>query len=192
MLTPIHKRDLAASAWMRENQIDLATIFLKCLTATAYAGTWGAVVLGIFALNYYGVLPEWNRLLERTLRAMVAPGFAWVVIMTMKRLWPRERPFTQFENPENRNAPSRPSGKVGPRTNDSFPSGHAASSFAFFAASLFVLGAKVPTGFLIGVGLWASLVSFSRFYLGVHYLSDVLVGIVVGYSLGAAVGFFFR
>jgi undecaprenyl-diphosphatase len=67
-----------------------------------------------------------------------------------------------------------------PRPEDySFPSGHAAVSFA--AAS--VLFFRRSRGWRIAVFL-AILISFSRLYLYVHYPSDVLVGAVIGIAAG--------
>jgi undecaprenyl-diphosphatase len=61
----------------------------------------------------------------------------------------------------------------------SFPSGHAASAFAFTAAvSRELPGAAVPVGLLAGA------VAYSRVHTGVHYPGDVVIGSVVG--LGTA------
>jgi len=59
----------------------------------------------------------------------------------------------------------------------SFPSGHAASSFA----SATFLGRPGAWGSLFGV---ATVVTTSRVVLGVHHLSDVLAGAVVGVGFG--------
>ncbi len=70
----------------------------------------------------------------------------------------------------------------------SFPSGHTACAFAG-AAAIFLAGYK-RTG--IGLSVYAALVGFSRIYLGVHYLTDVLagafIGIIVAYGVHVAVG----
>lgn len=58
----------------------------------------------------------------------------------------------------------------------SFPSGHTASSFAAFGVCLFK---KVR--YRYWVLALASLIAFSRLYLHVHYPSDVLGGIVLGF-----------
>ena len=57
----------------------------------------------------------------------------------------------------------------------SFPSGHAASSFA--VAGVFI---KMNTDISIYITILASLIAFSRLYLNVHYLSDVLIGVILG------------
>jgi len=57
----------------------------------------------------------------------------------------------------------------------SFPSGHTTSSFAA-AASIALLGKK-PAFCAFAL---ASLIAFSRIYLSVHYLTDILGGIALG------------
>ena len=58
----------------------------------------------------------------------------------------------------------------------SFPSGHASSSFA--VAVILFQCFKKRTGILALV--LASMISFSRLYIGVHYPTDVIVGIIIG------------
>ena len=62
----------------------------------------------------------------------------------------------------------------------SFPSGHTASSFAA-ATVLYLL---CPKRYGISALILASLISFSRMYVGVHYPTDVLAGIFSGVVIG--------
>lgn len=65
----------------------------------------------------------------------------------------------------------------------SFPSGHAAGSFAFAG----FVSVRVPQWTLVA-GIYAAIVAWSRCALGVHYPSDVLAGAVLGTMIGVAVG----
>ena len=65
----------------------------------------------------------------------------------------------------------------------SFPSGHAASAFAFTAAA----GGELPR-FAVPLGAVASAVAFSRVYTGVHYPADVAFGAALGCAVGLASG----
>jgi len=81
----------------------------------------------------------------------------------------------------------RPEGKWGAiyRNTDphSFPSGHAART----AMLAFIAISTGPLWFGILLILWAPLVSLARVWMGVHYLSDVLAGMVLGVFAGLAV-----
>ncbi len=78
----------------------------------------------------------------------------------------------------------RPEGEWGQiyRVTDphSFPSGHAARAAAL---AVMTLGTG-PAWFAAIMVIWAPLVGFSRIRLGVHYISDVLVGTLIGILMG--------
>ena len=65
----------------------------------------------------------------------------------------------------------------------SFPSGHAARAF-LLAMLAFGLGLGWISLLLL---IWAPLVSLARVAMGVHYLSDVLAGMVVGVVMGSII-----
>lgn len=73
-----------------------------------------------------------------------------------------------------------------PLTN-SFPSGHAASGFAFAAA----VAGGLP-GVAAPLRLIASTVGYSRVHTGVHYPGDVVVGSLIGTTVGETVAFLVR
>lgn len=62
----------------------------------------------------------------------------------------------------------------------SFPSGHTAASFASAVAMCRQL--KKPYGVLLLI--LAALIAFSRIYVGIHYPTDVLGGLISGVFLG--------
>ncbi|MBL7842452.1 MAG: phosphatase PAP2 family protein [Cyclobacteriaceae bacterium] len=59
----------------------------------------------------------------------------------------------------------------------SFVSGHASNSFSFAVFLSMIFRNRWVT---LVVFVWATLISYSRIYLGVHFISDVVGGIVVG------------
>jgi membrane-associated phospholipid phosphatase len=69
----------------------------------------------------------------------------------------------------------------------SYPSGHAAGSTVGYGMLAYCLALRWPSwrrrlGLVVGLAAWVLLIGFSRMYLGVHYLSDILAG----YALGLA------
>lgn len=65
-----------------------------------------------------------------------------------------------------------------------FISSHAANTFAL-ATFLSLIFRKKNFTFLILI--WAALGSYSRIYLGVHYPSDIIVGVALGCAIGVIV-----
>ena len=84
-----------------------------------------------------------------------------LVVETLKRAIGRRRPDGEQK-----------------RSNSSFPSSHAANAFAL----AWVLGARWRRGMPLCFAL-ALLVAFSRMYLNRHFLSDVVVGALIGMAL---------
>ncbi len=62
----------------------------------------------------------------------------------------------------------------------SFPSGHASSSFAVAT----VMCVLLPRKYSIPVLILAVLIAFSRVYIGVHYPTDILGGMIIGLLYG--------
>jgi undecaprenyl-diphosphatase len=84
----------------------------------------------------------------------------------------------------------RPEGELGQiyRKTDphSFPSGHAARALMLGVLAL-ILG---PPWFGIVLIVWGPLVGLARVAMGVHYVSDVAAGWVIGIIAGVAVPYF--
>ena len=87
----------------------------------------------------------------------------------LKNLIRRNRPFVTLMNLKL---------LIPPPASYSFPSGHTASSFAAFGVFYFL---NLKYKYL--VFLTAFLIAFSRIYLGVHYFSDIIGGIILGLGI---------
>lgn len=69
---------------------------------------------------------------------------------------------------------------IGAQSDYSFPSGHSGASFAVAV----VMFREMPRKFGVPALVLASLISLSRLYVGVHYPSDVLGGMIIGTAFG--------
>jgi undecaprenyl-diphosphatase len=67
--------------------------------------------------------------------------------------------------------------------NGSMPSSHAANHFAVAVFFILLYGFKNLKNTVFWF-TWAFLIAFSRIYNGVHYPSDVIVGALLGASIG--------
>lgn len=123
-------------------------------------------------------------LIVRKKEGFVAPFLAVIagteaVTFVGKLLFHRPRPLLAVFHP----------------TDFSFPSGHASIAAAFYGYLAFILVRLLPERYRWPIVIFASLliiaVAFSRIYLGVHYLSDVIGGLAIG-LVALAVGIRFR
>lgn len=69
---------------------------------------------------------------------------------------------------------------IGCRSQYGFFSGHSSQSFGIAMLAILFLK-KRSKWFYLGL-IWAGIVAYSRIYLGVHYLGDVLFGAIFGIS----------
>jgi YegS/Rv2252/BmrU family lipid kinase len=109
-------------------------------------------------------------------RGLLAVGLTSSIVNgPLKYAWRRKRPVADLLD-------IRPSRVVMPKS-FSFPSGHAASAFAFATG----VAAEWPA---VGVPVTAAAatVAYSRVHNGVHYPSDVIVGGGLGVAAGLAAG----
>jgi undecaprenyl-diphosphatase len=164
--TGVARYDLAFAEWGANHATAGSTAVLRRLSLLG--GTAGvltvAVIVGIF---------EYRRLPKRALPALlgltVAGQFAVVNIIKVivERARPDIKQLTGFAS-------------------SSFPSGHAASAAATFAVVALLVGRRRSrraragiAGFAVGV---ATMVAGTRVLLGVHWLTDVLAGLAVGWA----------
>jgi membrane-associated phospholipid phosphatase len=151
--------------WMVEHRSPAATAFFQAVAAAG--GTLGMAVVATAAV---AVLWARRRLLDGAVVAVAALGSGLLVDL-LKNFYDRPRPPDLT--------------KLGPETNYSLPSGHALGSIVVLGAvtAVVVLAVRRP-GVRAAVVTLAALavvtIGLSRLYLGVHWLTDVLDGWLVG------------
>jgi membrane-associated phospholipid phosphatase len=134
--------------------------------------TWTGNFLTLLVVTLVAVVVLWRRR-ERTDAVFVAFAFLGGQVLSngMKLGFRRERPF--FADP------------LATESTFSFPSGHALVSLAVYGALALLVARRVSShrrrGLLLAAtAAWVALIGFSRLYLGVHFLSDVLAGFAAG------------
>lgn len=139
-----------------------------------FSGKWiwvpmYATILYVLLKNYH-----WKTALSVVIAIALTITFADQVCATFIR------PLCERMRPSNPNNPISEfvhilHGKRGGRYG--FPSCHAANSFGLAFFCLLWFRRKSLSAFLL---VWATVNSYSRIYLGVHYPGDLLVGMLVG------------
>ena len=160
---PIMKQDLQVSVWLHTHNNPVFMAFLYAITQL-HSPVGMTIIACLFAIwlwrsgHHYWTLSL----------ALAVPG-GMLMNTIVKELVHRTRPV--WDDP------------VMTLTSASFPSGHTAGAtlfYGFLAAFLVWNIKKGPwsrTIVVVGCALMVALVGFSRIYLGVHYLSDVLAAI---------------
>jgi undecaprenyl-diphosphatase len=138
--------------------------------ALSVAGRLGLLWIGI-ALVLCTLYRRWG-VLGLTI---VAVALADVTATGLKGLFDRPRPPLRYPNQDP---------LVAVPDTASFPSGHAATSFAGATILAFAFPRVAPLFYIL-----ASAVGFSRVYLGVHYPLDIVGGAVLGTLIALALRF---
>jgi len=92
------------------------------------------------------------------------------------------KPLAQRRRPDRAGRARFAARRVPMPESASFPSGHAASAFAF----AYAVGRHLP-GLAVPIRLLAGAVAYSRVHTGVHYPGDVIIGSIVGAGTAATV-----
>ncbi len=118
------------------------------------------------ALSLLLMVPRQTRWIGITSLAAIVIG-ALITNVTLKNLVARTRPYEVVEGLVLLSEKQR---------DYSFPSGHTCASFA--AAGVY--WRMLPKKFGIPLVILAAMIAFSRLYVGVHYPTDVLAGLLIG------------
>ena len=161
------RSDQRVADWLHGSATDPFTDVFRAFTWTGNGGFLAVVVL-------VAVLVLWRQGYVRdALFVVFAFVGAEVITFGMKQGFRRQRPF--FEDP------------LATASSFSFPSGHSLVSLAVYGSIAIVIARhtrnrRVAAAVVLVAALWILAIGFSRLYLGVHFLTDV----VAGYAAGAA------
>ena len=161
--------DLKLIQHVQDHRTGFKTIFFKFISMMGDGILWALLGLGIWYFTNQS--DTWLGI------CLLSFGLELAFYKLIKQSTSRRRPFQRYESVEN---------LVDPPDLYSFPSGHTAAATV---AALNFTHAIPET-----MGIWfilVPLIGFSRLYLGVHYLSDILIGFLIGLtSYGLAYWFF--
>jgi len=161
LLALIQEIDAAVLLWIQDSiRNPAADVVMVIFTTLGNAGIIWIAVSGVMLC-----LPRWRRI---GLLALVSMLFCYCLNdVLIKNLVMRPRPLYSVENL----VPLVPV-----LSSSSFASGHTASAFA--AVNIYRRQTSRPAAFLLFLS--AVFMGISRMYVGMHYLSDVLVGTLIG------------
>lgn len=136
-----------------------------------------ALLLALLIKEY-----KWKSLLLLVMVALTITLSDQSSVHLFKNVFERLRPCHQ---PELMGMVHTVNGKCGGQFG--FVSSHSTNSFALAGFFFMLLRTKLPfiSWFLVA---WAAIVAYSRVYLGVHFPGDILVGAILGFGLGLAMG----
>lgn len=140
---------------------DSLTTFFKIIT------NMGGVIFFVVFLIFMLIFIKDKSYFSWTSRTLIT---TYLLSVVLKNIFKRERPLINLiEKPYDY----------------SFPSGHTMCSVAFYGFLIYLINRKVKNKIVrilltILLSVILFIVSFSRLYLGVHYLSDVICGFIIG------------
>jgi len=109
---------------------------------------------------------SWGKSFFQT--ALIAFAIELPIYLTLKNLVKRHRPFNKI---------SQFSSHISPSDRFSMPSGHTAAGFVFATVLAYFYPEYAQLAYT-----WATLIGFSRIFLGVHFPGDIIAGAFLGYS----------
>lgn len=127
---------------------------------------YAVATFGLWFLDRPFAAPRWKL---ASVSALLAAAMALGANQVISHLWDRPRPFAAHPASTHLLAPPSP--------DPSFPSDHVAAAFAIAFAVLAFSG-RAGGVFLAA----ATAIGLSRIALGLHYPSDVLAGLLIGFA----------
>lgn len=160
-MTVLKRKDREMLLWIQENlRTEELTKRMRMITFLGDRG-WFWILVAVILMGF-----------EKTRKAGICMMVSLVLSaictnLVLKRWRKRPRPYDTISGLER---------LIRKQHDWSFPSGHTSASFA--AAEIIYL--MVSKNWGSAALTLATLVAYSRMYLGVHYMSDVMAGISIG------------
>jgi membrane-associated phospholipid phosphatase len=160
---PLARWDLSFARWLAGERTTTGIDFFRVVTFFGSPAVGLAIAAVVFVVLY-----RRRRLADAALLPLVLGG-AELLNLILKLSFHRARPEVAFVHLDTY----------------SFPSGHAMISTAAYGALAYLAWGRLRTSsrrvtLVVGTVVLLALIGFSRMYLGVHYLSDVLAGVAGG------------
>lgn len=166
MLEAIQALDEAALLFIQENiRFGFLNSVMVFFTTLGNSGAvWIAISLVLICIKKYR---------RAGVTVLITMGLCWCLNdLVLKELVARPRPFMTIEGLQT---------LIAFPGSNSFPSGHACSSFSAAYVLARELGKKGSYSYIL-----AAIIALSRPYVGVHYVTDIITGAIIG-TLGSIV-----
>jgi membrane-associated phospholipid phosphatase len=163
LMQSLHNADIGILKAIFENRISAIDPVFVFITNSAAAIAFGVpVILLLFSFQ--------NKIIQLRYEAvsiLIPVAISAILANMLKYVFDTPRPYEVYTFIHKLSVGGSPS----------FPSGHTADAFSFAVAMILVYRKWLIA---LPVLVWASLVGYSRMYLGVHFPSDVLGGALIG------------
>lgn len=162
--------------YVRSHQSAFVSGLMKVFTFIGSAWVLVPAYLLLMAWAFYSLRNKWL-----TLHIFIIAVSSLLMMLMLKNIFKRQRPDHSL---------------IGEVSGMSFPSGHSYMSFTFFGLLIYLIQRSSLTVvwkriFQFTCFITASVIALSRVYLGVHYFSDVLAGMCLGWIGLILTGFIF-
>ena len=162
---PLGTIDMNVAAWLHARATAAGTSVMSVIS------DFGAPLTDIAIASVLALILLWRRARYWLLALVLAVAGGALLNIIIKHLIHRQRPI--FEDP------------IQTLTSYSFPSGHAMGSTLLYGMlAAIVIGHtrdwRLRALAIAGASSVVAMICFSRIYLGVHYLSDVIAGFLAG------------
>lgn len=160
----LHERECSVFQWVN-NKCHESIYSKYFVTVTHLGGATGSITSCLFLM-----LLATGSLRMAAIQSLLALAISHIPVQISKKLYPRKRPYQVLPNTIT----------ISKLLKDhSFPSGHTTAIFSVITP--LILREPILAIFLLPLSIS---VAISRMYLGLHYPSDVLAGMLLGITSG--------